>query len=74
VAIDEMTTLFGQAFTTDEEAEYAAYEEMQELYYAQDPIGILARFNQTWAMSADIQDFTIHELLQPIWAMSSRTQ
>ncbi len=74
LAIPEMTDLFAQMFTADKDAELAAAEEMQELWYAEDPMGFLARQNQTWAMADDIQDFTIHELLMPIWAMASRSQ
>lgn len=73
LAIDEMTTRYGELFTADKAAELAAAEQMQTLWYAQDPMGILARFNQTWAMSDDINDFTIHELLMPIWAWAARS-
>lgn len=72
VNIPEMDTLYSELFTTDKDAELAAAKQMQELWYAQDPMGILARFNQTWAMRDTIENFTIHELLMPVWAWATR--
>ena len=72
--LPEIDQAFKQGITTDTAARKAAYERMQQLWFAQDPMAILARFDQSWAMRDTIVDFTVHETLMPLWWMSSRAK
>ena len=72
--IPEMPELLKQAYTTDTAARKATYEKMQQLWFAQDPVAILARFDQAWAMRDSVADFTFHEPLMPLWWRATRAK
>jgi peptide/nickel transport system substrate-binding protein len=65
---------FAKAYSASREVRKAAYERIQQLWYAADPMAFLARFDQGWAMKSNIQDFVVAEVQQPIWARSSRSK
>jgi peptide/nickel transport system substrate-binding protein len=72
--IPEIAELLRQAYTTDTAARKATYEKMQQLWFAQDPMAILARFDQAWAMRDHVADFTFHETQMPIWSLATRSR
>jgi peptide/nickel transport system substrate-binding protein len=69
---DEIDAAYQMARTLDDTARAEAYATMQREYMEENPLSILARPNQAWAMSVDVQDFVIQVPVAPIYRILTR--
>jgi ABC-type transport system substrate-binding protein len=70
--LPEMDDLLKQAYTADTAKRKATYERMQTIWFEQDPMAILARFDAAYAMRSNITNFTFHETEMPLWWLAGR--
>ena len=69
---DEVDTAYQAARTLDDAVRADAYATMQREYMEENPLAVLARANQSWAMGDEIQNFSIQVPVAPIYRMMIR--